>query len=529
MFAEPIDPDLPAAAARAAFSELYLEHVRSLAAAEERIVDASQRDRVTAYTRSFADMAALLDRVRGRKYVVLLSEGFRGDLLLPAGSDRETSESAESGELWNLDSDKLFGSTRLAGDLQEMLTAFCRADCVIHAVDIGGVRGIDEPGLRQRTAADPQASGLQVQGGEGQDSLFAFARGTGGELFRNYNDLAAAMERVLEATSLTYVLTFDPGDVVADGAFHPVRVALKGGPPRARLTHRPGYYGPRPSLVRSAIEQRLEIADLLFGAGSEGAIGISLAAVALAGGRPAVVPFVAAIDGASLLAGHGESLLTADLYLYAFDAEGGVAASLNQVVGLNLLQVRPALEKAGIRFYGDLEPPPGHYRLRLVARNQQAGTFGLASAGVEVPEDAAGGPPRAGVVMVEPPGEWILLREKPEQLRAPYPFTVSGQFLVPARAAELRPAEIGRLWIEFSGREPAPPELAGRVTTRDGREVGGGPLQVVEAMSVGPATSRLLARFPVPDLPEGEYLLRIAPAEPAGAPALGHLAFSVVK
>jgi hypothetical protein len=78
------------------------------------------------------------------------------------------------------------------------------------------------------------------------------------------------------------------------------------------------------------------------------------------------------------------------------------------------------------------------------------------------------------------------------------------------------------------GAEAIPASLDGRVATADGREVGSGPLRVLEAVAVGPAT-RVLASFEVPDLPAGDYLLRLELADPAGGLPIGQLAFSVVE
>src|SRR4029079_13701789 len=105
-------------------------------------------------------------------------------------------------------------------DLTKMLEEFKRADCTIQAVDIGG--------LRADGAARPK----------GEDSLFMMAQGTGGELYRNSNDLAQAMGDLLERTSVTYVLTFQPGDLSLDGKYHSLRVRLKNDRGGRRVLHR---------------------------------------------------------------------------------------------------------------------------------------------------------------------------------------------------------------------------------------------------------------------------------------------------
>ena len=110
-----------------------------------------------------------------------------------------------------------------------MLQELVRADCVIQAVDIGGLRGGDEVRLAKN-----------------KQGLFMLANGTGGELFENFNNLNEAMSKMLERTSVTYVLAFHAENLKLDGKFHKLQVLLEGRPDGFRVVHRPGYFAPRP-------------------------------------------------------------------------------------------------------------------------------------------------------------------------------------------------------------------------------------------------------------------------------------------
>src|SRR5207248_1341626 len=92
------------------------------------------------------------------------------------------------------------------------------------------------------------------------------AKSTGGELYENFNDLAAAMAQMLRRTSVTYVLSFQPDGLASDGAFHKLRVELKNGAHGTRLVHRVGYYAPRPFAERQPLERVLEAANVVMGA-----------------------------------------------------------------------------------------------------------------------------------------------------------------------------------------------------------------------------------------------------------------------
>ena len=121
-----------------------------------------------------------------------------------------------------IDNDQRYGNTGLQGDINRMLDEFRRADCVIQAVDIGGLR------------ATADAAGGQARV-SGQEGLFYMANETGGELFKDANNLGKQLERVLERTSVTYLLTFERSDLKLDGAYHRLRVKAKLPPRRPPL------------------------------------------------------------------------------------------------------------------------------------------------------------------------------------------------------------------------------------------------------------------------------------------------------
>ena len=70
------------------------------------------------------------------------------------------------------------------------------------------------------------------------------ARGTGGELYRDVNDLSEVMRRMLDRTSAYYVLFFQPTDLESDGEFRKLKVKLKDAPRGSRAVHRSGYVVP---------------------------------------------------------------------------------------------------------------------------------------------------------------------------------------------------------------------------------------------------------------------------------------------
>ena len=105
------------------------------------------------------------------------------------------------------------------------------------------------------------------------------ANETGGELFKDANNLREPLDRVLERTSVTYLLTFERSDLKPDGGYHKLRVKAKL-PPGARLTHRTGYYAPRPFKELDPLEKNLLASDRIASAAPRRDVALDVLAAA---------------------------------------------------------------------------------------------------------------------------------------------------------------------------------------------------------------------------------------------------------
>ena len=217
------------------------------------------------------------------------------------------------------------------------------------------------------------------------------ARDTGGELFQNTNDLAAAMARMLRRTERHLPAELPARGLAQDGSFHPLKVRLKGAPRGARVHHRAGYYAPDPA-ARRPLEQRLRAAAAILG-GEEGG-DLPLSALALPLPRGGGGGAAARRGGRAGAAGRPRrAALAVEIYAYALGAEGAVAGFLTQRLDLDLAKVADELRASGLKFYGELELPPGAYTLRVLVRTRRRGAHALRSVPVEVPAAPQLSPP----------------------------------------------------------------------------------------------------------------------------------------
>ncbi len=485
------------------FLKITRDHIRRNKEDDRRF----EAQRLTDYTRALEDLARLVGTVEGRKYVVLLSEGFDSSLLLGSTNEAERAEQqtdAEKGLVWQVDSDARFGNTKSASDLESLVEALRRADCVVQSVDIGGLRGDGADGFSRPN---------------GQEGLFAMADQTGGELYRNFNDLSVAMGKMLDRTSVTYVLSFQPA-VTRDGAYHPIRVELAKPSRGTRVSHRSGYYAPKPYDPRDAAAHLLDAAELITTGREGGALASSLVAIPFPGtGEKAYVPVVIEVDGASLLAAADSGPLPTEIYAYALATDGSIGDFFAQTLAFDLGKVKDKLLQSGLKYYGHLELPDGEWSLRVLVRNGRTGDSGLVVQTLHVPSFDAATPALARPYFLESPASWLMVREKPrgDEADRPYPFVVREQMFVPASRPILsaeQTTSLSLLAFHLAPDQITELGATGRVTDAAGKEVAGGEIRLLGRESQPNGGEALLVSFKPAGLSPGEYRLNLRLAEP---------------
>ena len=506
------------AGARAEADAEMTQFLTTLAKNSADVTATAQENAIVSLTRSISDFSRVMGAVPGRKYVVYLSEGFDPSIVEGATGAEQRADlaaSTQSGEYWNASSDEMFGDSRTLNAVEKMLEELRRNDCVVQAVDIGGLRAGAELGNRAAS---------------GKESLLNFAKSTGGELYENFNNLSEAMGQMLERTSVTYVLAFQPANLEWDGEFHRLKVELKNQPRGTRIVHRPGFYAPRPYTEKSPMERLIDASSQVVAGEDSGTLDVALlsAPFALPGQQKAYVPVVIEVDGKGLLDAHSGGVLPTELYVYAFDSTGQVGDYVTQTMALDLAKTRPALEQTGFKFFGHLELPPGDYTVRALVRNGATGVSGLRVVSLRVPAFASSEPALLPAFFPEPPNRWLLAREVPrgEFQQAPYPFMQGQAPYIPASRPVLVPGQ--DVAVSLVGYHlGADPKVEARVLAADGREIGVAPLTITSKEAGSPL--RLAATFRPPQLAAGDYRLEVRLADGKGGQQVSTTAFRVGK
>lgn len=475
------------------FDRELLDALESAEGESTRTDRAVDQGRISAFTYSLSTFARLLGEVEGRKYLVLFSEGF--DTSLIAGTSdlakqEELQQSVLSGESWRVDSELRFGTTEAGNEIERMLESLRRADCVVQAVDVAGLRSQDEE--REPRRGD-------------RDSLLWMARATGGELYESFNDLSQALQRMNTRTSYSYVLSVEPEPLAADGAYHKLRVELKAPLRGAQLTARQGFYAPKPYAERDPLERLLQTANMVMSGEESEDIDLAVLAIPTRSGREkSYVSLMLEAAGATLLRGKQPPSLPIEIYAYALDGSGAVHDFVSETLRFDLGKAEPVLRRGGLKFVAHLELLPGDFSLRVLVRNGATGLYGLRVLPLHVPPFGETTAELLPPLFADPGNRWLLAHEEPrgEQLEPPFPDT-------PAARPELLAGGAVRFVVAGYGLGKGPWKGSAELLKADGARAGVARLQLTKPMIDASGPDRSLATLVVPDLPAGRYDLRL--------------------
>jgi VWFA-related protein len=399
-----------------------------------------ETQRVSSWTRGLGELARFLAAIDGRKQVVLFSEGFDSRLLVGRADPNSAEAQDETfnssvGEIWRVDNDLRYGNTELLSDSNRLVQELRRADCVVHAVDIGGLRASGEGRAYGRS--------------RGEDGLFYLANESGGQMLSEGNDLAQNLRQVLDRTATSYLLTFRAENVKPDGAWRRLRVELAGRR-GLRVSHRSGWYAPRPFPELHPFERDLLAAETIARGLPRDEIGVAvLAAPFRAGVEAAYVPVILEIDGASLV-GRGDERRRLNVYAYATTRKGEFRSFFHREVVIDPRSGGEALRRGGLKYYGHLELPPDEYLLRVLVRDGESGRVGAEVVPLSVPDFALEPPALLPPFFFDPPGRWNLMRERTASDAdgsVVYPFVVAGEPYVPQAGPRFQSGERPRFCL----------------------------------------------------------------------------------
>lgn len=334
-------------------------------------------NQVTQFLTNFQGLGRALDAVRGRKNVILFSEGFDPAVLGGAqGQQRQnTQQSVAAGELWNVDSDSYFGSLSSQNALDTVFAALRGSDVVVHGVDIGVLGG-------DMMALDVQG-GNNMAGGRPGDSVATFASGTGGRFIRGANNIGDALKEIADSTRDYYVLAFEPASD-APGKLRKLKIKVKR--PGLKISHRPAYVVPDPKKVDLS-RQGFQASEIIAKGITGGSLKISAAALpyhSIANGYG--IPVVIQISPEALTDAMKRKDSGLEVFGYLVDSKGSIGDYFKATPGFDMATVGEKIKQSGLQIITTFAAKEGSYEVRLLVRDTVAGRFGSMRIPVVIPQ-----------------------------------------------------------------------------------------------------------------------------------------------
>lgn len=246
----------------------------------------------------FKDLAGRLSTLQGQKHVVVLSEGYEmASSPMRSGDIRRVSFAVDdvTGYPAMPPGINLIGGS-VFRYLDDMRKAFQANDILLHTLDLRGVSSLLD-----------------------SNSLFVLANETGGKFVHNRNDFGKGLLALSKSYSYGYLLGFKPSANVKAG-HNKIEVKVKGLDRNAQVRYRKGFSGtPRPFDVHEG----LYLADVILNdvpqTGTAAALKLDEGMLEV---RVPLQPLAAQLGKTG----------TAELLVYAFDAEGTALAFHKRVV-----------------------------------------------------------------------------------------------------------------------------------------------------------------------------------------------------
>jgi hypothetical protein len=345
------------------------QHVRDMMAVEDPVITSRAAEVYYAATvRNHVTLGAMqraleaLGQVRGRKSVVLVSEGFVYDTQLP--------------------------------EFKRVIDTSRRVNAAIYFVNGRGLEGLpDALTAEYSTILPAEDLGFAFsQEAETQEGSVSLAADSGGFTVRNSNDLAAGLKRISDETRAYYLIGYNPTNAARDGAYRRIEVKVRGRR-GLEVRARKGYYAPsdtattpppRPGtdpVFQAAFDSPYEIGDIPLRMTQVVREETSL-------GEARV--FVAAevdVRRLGFLEKDGQSLGALQYLLATVQRESGRVFRFDQTLDLALpAQTREELSRTWLPIVRELELGSGRYRAKMVVRDKATGRMGTLVHDFEVPD-----------------------------------------------------------------------------------------------------------------------------------------------
>ncbi len=447
-------------------------------------------------------LAEMLQTVPGRKSVIHFSSGIE-----QTGVDNEA-------------------------QLEETVDSANRSDVSFYTMDARGLLAMPPGGdassaspsgtaIYSADAVSSQISSLH----NSRDTLSTLATDTGGRMFHDLNDFAPAYSDVQKENSSYYLLGYSPSDTRSNGRFRRIKVTVdrKG----VKLEARPGYYAPKNFRQFTTEDKEEQLTQAMDSATPflELPLAVEAAHFQEPGGQYYVV-LAAKLPGSSIPFKQKSTTRRAqfDFAWRATDPSGKVVAALRDTLPVKLdANTYQEVLKGNILYEGGFVLPPGNYKLKGVARENQTGKMGTFVEPLVLPPIEKFGLELSSVVVSNEINEVNGGRPR----NRPNPLAVGARAVLPSVTRVFRTNQNMYIYLQSYGGKPvssshskakggAPAPSFALVFFRNGVQISEAGPYPGKIMNDGAGKTFYFTEIPLQKFPPGRYWMQVNVLDPAG-------------
>ena len=413
-----------------------------------------------------------------------------------------------------------------------------RANMSIYTVDSRGLLAEIPGGDASAGAATGNAifTGAAVfqQSGARQNSretLATLASDTGGRSFFDLGDLGQAFHSVQSDTDGYYLLGYYSANALHDGRWRTIRVKLAG-VPGARIRYRQGYYAPKDFGVYTTEDRERQLEDAMRSDTPivELPIAVETAYFRL-DNRQIFVPISAKLASSALQWAQksGRRQVEFDFAAEIRDSQSGrVAGALRDTITVRLDAERyEELQQNALVYQGGIILPPGNYKLKFLARENESGRIGTFEDELKLPAVQQDRMQLSSVVLssqlmeVQKNSEVQTKAFAPDAKLKDLPLDVAGQRIIPSVTRVFTNQQM--LYIFFQAYLPEKGDLtqlrAGLEFFRNGARISQTPVVAASQVDDKTRTASFRISLPLNTIGIGRYTVQAVVVEPGGAQA----------
>ena len=367
---------------------------------------------------------------------------------------------------------------------------------------------------------------------DSRETLSTLATDTGGRAFFDTGDFREVFQKVQADASGYYLLGYYSTNSKADGRWR--RVKVRAAVPGARLRHREGYYAPKGYALFTTEDRERQLEEAMREETPRVELPIALETAHFRLSKQEMfVPIAAKLASSALqwAEKRGRREVEFDFAAEVREEKSArVAGALRDTVKVRLDAER--FQQVGHRalvYQGGIVLPPGQYRLKFLARENETGRIGTFEQELALP--APPQPERLELSYVllssqlEPAGQKSGAGKEVEKkalgadakLKAS-PLEMGGERIIPSVTRVFTPQQ--KLYVFFQAYLPAKSDgsrvRAGLVFFRNGERVNATPLVEPAEVDMKTQTAGFRISLPLDKLPAGRYTLQAVAIEAGG-------------